>query len=180
MLTACAGSEPEPQTLILVSAWDLPVETICVQSSESYEGVADATPFADRIVSGIDRIDNDEWSQFVEPRVAEPDCDISVEVAATGRAIPSEYTNTFGLSSITLYLGWDISGTITVSVPDRDPLILVLDDHRDPPRRTSDTPKGAGEPRDAIEDAVDEGEWCSSFWALFHGRTSDWARGICR
>lgn len=178
VLAACGSSEPAQLTLILVSAWDLPVETVCIESSEFFPGV-DGTPFADQIAIGVDSIESDEAFHFIEPRVTEQDCDITVEVAATGLAIPSEYTNTYGLSSTTLYLGWDISGTITVSAPDREPLVVVLDEHRDPPRQTSATAELAGTPRDAIENAVDEGAWCSSFWALFGGRTSDWARGIC-
>jgi hypothetical protein len=88
------------------------------------------------------------------------------------------YTRTYGLSAVTLYVGWDVSGEITVSAPGMTSLAVDLADHRGPPEETSATSESHGERLDAIEDAAG-GEWCSSLMALFLTRVQGAFRGVC-
>jgi hypothetical protein len=177
---ACSAAEPDvtvrvsypPLSLLAVNGWgDMPVETFCLEVDETYKEVLpETTPFADVIKGTLTRgyrgFDRDGSEvMYAVARIVETDCDATIRIDIKGEALMGNYMNVGGL-----YTGWDISGTITLSADGKDPLVVEVATHQEPPSSTHADRTSAGYPSDAIRNAAHDpldDSWSNRFVDLF-------------
>jgi hypothetical protein len=118
MVSACSGTEPAdtadtsiltgpsttpPAPTLRVAAWDNSViGSVCIETTEDYNGVAGRTPIREGLA---DAFRDDD----VGVEVVQTGCDAVLTVAATGRPLSAVYTGG------TLFTGATVSGTVTLS-----------------------------------------------------------------
>ncbi len=178
---ACAGGEPDSavsvatpdassSSYLTVNGWEgAPVETFCLEANETYDEVPGSlTPFADVIELMLTRPyypnSNDKSRSVSIAQIVATDCDATITLDLSGRALQGSYANVGGL-----YTGWEVAGAITLTAEGRSPLVVQVDSRREPPQTTREDRASAGQPADAIRSAAvwrDE-TWRDDFGSLF-------------